>query len=221
MKKLKYIGYGIFLLSLLSACSSADVSGDENLRKYGDTTFKNSGGGTQTINVTINASSETLTDTDQTTDNDPRNETAPKLAVGLEGATAAAGKENLIDGAVNSATRLLNNTKSEEAEQTKTKVEPIKEKQSAGAEGYETKFHHTTTGSSDGGKSLVLCPGQVLDFEKCTSDGVVIPFHGYDTERVIYWNMTQVPRGDIVCTKNGDVYRYKANSTLVKGDCSK
>jgi len=87
------------------------------------------------------------------------------------------------------------------------------------ATGYESRFHHTTTGSSDGGKSLVLCPGQVMDFEKCTSDGVSIPFHGYDTGRVIYWNMTKVPKGDIDCVKDGKSYKYRADSVLVYGDC--
>ena len=84
---------------------------------------------------------------------------------------------------------------------------------------YETRFHHTTTGSSDGGKSLVLCPGQVMNFERCESDGVSIPFHGYDTGRVIYWNMTKVPKGDINCVKDGKGYKYRADRTLVYGDC--
>jgi len=220
MKNTLSIGIAIILLILLGACSSADVSGDENLRKYGDTTFKNSGGGTQTINVTINASSETLTDTDQTTDNDPRNETAPKLAVGWEGATAAAGKENLIDGAVNTATRLLDNSKKESGVPAERKTEPtlVKEQVDTGG-GYETRFHHTTTGSSDGGKSLVLCPGQVMNFEKCSVGDVIIPHHGMDTGRVIYWNMTEVPQGDINCIKDGKTYKYKADSTIVHGDC--
>lgn len=87
------------------------------------------------------------------------------------------------------------------------------------ATSYESRFHHTTTGSSDGGKSLVLCPGQVMGFEKCTSDGVSIPFHGYDTGRVIYWNMTKVPKGDINCVKDGKSYKYRADKVLVYGDC--
>lgn len=87
------------------------------------------------------------------------------------------------------------------------------------ATSYTSRFHHTTTGSSDGGKSLVLCPGQVMNFDKCEADGVSIPFHGYDTGRVIYWNMTRVPRGDINCVKDGKSYKYRADKTLVYGDC--
>ena len=84
---------------------------------------------------------------------------------------------------------------------------------------YETWFHHTTTGSIDGGKSLVLCPGQRMDFNRCTAGGRAIPFHGYDEGRVIYWNMYEVPGGDIVCVKNNKTYRYRADSTVVYGSC--
>jgi hypothetical protein len=84
---------------------------------------------------------------------------------------------------------------------------------------YETRFHHTTTGSSDGGKSLVLCPGQVMNFNKCSVGNVIIPEHGRDNGRVIYWNMYEVPSGDIICVKNGKAYKYKANKTVLYGDC--
>ncbi|MBT8346995.1 MAG: hypothetical protein KJO28_11925 [Desulfofustis sp.] len=80
-------------------------------------------------------------------------------------------------------------------------------------------FHHTTTASSDGGKSLVMCPGHVPNFDKCSVGDTDIPFHGYDNGRVIYWNMFDEPRGDIICVKNGKRYRYKANSTVVYGNC--
>ena len=86
--------------------------------------------------------------------------------------------------------------------------------------GYESKFHHTATGSSDGGKSLVLCPGQVMNFDECSVGSVDIPYHGSDDGRVIYWNMREEPRGDIVCVKNGKSYKYKANSTMVDGNCN-
>jgi hypothetical protein len=103
-------------------------------------------------------------------------------------------------------------------EEAKTSEEPETLADAQGEE-YETRFHHTTTGSSDGGKSLVLCPGQRMDFEKCTAGGKHIPYHGYDKRRVSYWNMREKPAGDIVCVKNGRSYRYKANKTVVRGVC--
>ncbi|RWX52516.1 hypothetical protein VU01_10036 [Candidatus Electrothrix marina] len=84
---------------------------------------------------------------------------------------------------------------------------------------YETRFHHTTTGSSDGGKSLVLCDGQRMDFDRCSSNGTSIPYHGHDKGRVSYWNMREEPSGDIVCTKDGQTYRYRADRTVVYGSC--
>ena len=88
------------------------------------------------------------------------------------------------------------------------------------ATGYSSRFHHTATGSSDGGKSLVLCPGQVMNFDECSVGSVDIPYHGSDNGRVIYWNMFEEPAGDIVCVKNGKSYKYKANSMMVDGSCS-
>jgi hypothetical protein len=85
---------------------------------------------------------------------------------------------------------------------------------------YETVFHHTTTASRDGGKSLVLCPGQRIEFDSCSCNGVNIPRHGDDNNRETYWNMFQEPVGDIVCRKNGVEYRYRANGTVVYGHCS-
>ena len=84
---------------------------------------------------------------------------------------------------------------------------------------YASKFHHTTTGSSDGGKSLVLCPGQIMNFDRCSVGDVDIPYHGSDDGRVVYWNIREEPRGDIVCVKNGKSYKYKANSVMVNGSC--
>ena len=80
-------------------------------------------------------------------------------------------------------------------------------------------FHHTTTASSDGGKSLVMCPGHVPNFDKCSVGDTDIPYHGYDHGRVIYWNMFEEPSGDIICVKDGNSYRYRANSTIVFGSC--
>ena len=84
---------------------------------------------------------------------------------------------------------------------------------------YQTRYHHTTTASSDGGKSLVLCPGQVIKFDRCESSGVNIPKHQDDKDRETYWNMFKSPKGDIVCTKDGKTYRYKAVKQIDYGSC--
>jgi hypothetical protein len=85
---------------------------------------------------------------------------------------------------------------------------------------YETKFHHTTTGSSDGGKSLVMCPGQDENFDACYCGNERIPYHGLDTGRIIYWSMFSEPKGDIVCVdRQGKKYRYKADKKTVYGSC--
>jgi len=86
--------------------------------------------------------------------------------------------------------------------------------------GYETDFHHTQTDGPDGGKSLIMCPGQYMNFDSVTCAGVNIPFHEYDEGRETYWNMTQAPAGDIVAVKNGKVYTYPANDTFNWGSCS-
>lgn len=222
MKNILYTVMGIALLLNLGACSSADVTGDEHLRKYGDTTFKNTGGGTQTITVNITGSSETLIDKEQITDNDPANETTPKLDLALEDAKGVATK-NLAGGIVGGASKLLTlpGTADETAPTNSAEKEPEKETgEDASAEtDYETKFHHTTTGSSDGGKSLVLCPGQDIKFDSCSAGGVDIPFHGHDTGRIVYYNVSKEPEGDIVCKKGDRVYKYRADKTIVYGDC--
>ena len=85
---------------------------------------------------------------------------------------------------------------------------------------YETKFHHTTTASSDGGKSLVLCSGQSMGFDSCSVGTVNIPRHSDDNGRETYWNMTKEPVGDITCKKGGKSYKYKASKTVEYGKCS-
>lgn len=97
-------------------------------------------------------------------------------------------------------------------EQTEVKADQQERK-------YETRFHHTATGSKDGGKSLVLCPGQKMKFTSCSSGGTAIPFHGYDHGRETYWNMGKEPKGDIVCKKGDKTYRFKADKTFVYGQC--
>jgi hypothetical protein len=82
---------------------------------------------------------------------------------------------------------------------------------------YETRFHHTQTGGPDGGKSMVMCPGQRMEFDRCTSDGVTIPFHGFDEGRELYWNMGAEPKGDITCTKGDKTYVYPASTPDARG----
>jgi len=84
----------------------------------------------------------------------------------------------------------------------------------------KTRFHHTTTGSSDGGKSLVMCPDETTIFDKCSAGSTDIPYHGKDNGRIIYWNMFEVPVGDIICTDGaGKLYYYKADKEIVYGKC--
>ena len=208
---------GITLLLLVGACSSADVSGDESFRKSGDMMFRNEGYGTQNITVNIKGSSDKKTGTSQVTDNDPTNKPAEKIDVGLDEA-----KEVLLEKTatgVDIAKQVLGKEPVKSTKQPAGEPENAQKKQVESAIEYETKYHHTTTGSSDGGKSLVLCPGQVIKFDKCTSGGVNIPFHGHDTGRVVYWNMSKEPEGDILCEKDGRVYKYRADKTIVYGDC--
>jgi hypothetical protein len=82
---------------------------------------------------------------------------------------------------------------------------------------YETRFHHTQTAGPDKGKSLVLCPGQTMQFDSCTSDGVKIPWHGYGDGRETYWNMTEEPKGDILCRKGDNLYLYPATEVDSRG----
>ena len=232
------------LAMVMSACSTADVTGDVNdtRRDYGDTRFTNSGSGTQTINVTLSGESATDRTGTVSTANNPENTVSPKLAVGLEGGTGTAGDEAFIEGVTSLSNRLLDNSKKDSDNpitnpipevvpavipvvvptETKPNIEVPEEivTEPVTSIKYETRFHHTTTGSSDGGKSLVMCPGQVMDFDRCVADGVSIPYHGTDDGREIYWNMSFEPKGTIICTKDGNGYYYKADSTFVTGDCS-
>lgn len=82
---------------------------------------------------------------------------------------------------------------------------------------YETKFHHTQSSGPDGGKSLVLCQGQRMDFDKCVSDGVTIPRHSDGDGRETYWHMSKEPKGDIACTKDGKTYLYPASTPDDRG----
>ena len=85
-------------------------------------------------------------------------------------------------------------------------------------------FHHTTTASSDGGKSLVLCPGDPTEFDRVWVEGtnVTIPRHANDHGRVTYWNMRQEPDGDILAKKGNKIYKFpasRAGNGVVRGTC--
>ena len=109
-------------------------------------------------------------------------------------------------------------TESEDAEPEVAEKKEVVEEQETTE--YATRFHHTQTGGVDGGKSLVLCPGQRMNFTECSAGSTTIPFHGFDEGRELYWNMKRVPSGDVVCKKNGKSYRYKADQTFVFGQCN-
>lgn len=88
-----------------------------------------------------------------------------------------------------------------------------------GEGGGDGSFHHTQTDGPDGGKSLVLCPGQAMGFTDCHVGTVSIPYHGYDDGRETYWNMASGIAGDIVCSHDGVTYTYPCHSTFVYGEC--
>lgn len=81
------------------------------------------------------------------------------------------------------------------------------------------RHHHTTWASSDKGKSIVLCPGDSTQFDECHVGSVDIPFHGYDTERKIWWNMWEEPAGDIECTLGDTKYTFKSDQAVNYGNC--
>lgn len=91
-----------------------------------------------------------------------------------------------------------------------------------GAENYP--FHHTTTASSDGGKSLVLCPGDNMEFDKVWCGRHTIPRHNDDNGRHTWWNGRRgaEPDGDIFAKKGNKVYRFPASRKdrgIVYGSC--
>jgi hypothetical protein len=104
-----------------------------------------------------------------------------------------------------------------------SKLEVVEEDITVEGKVYQTKFDHTTNDPQklkDGGKSLVLCPGQTMNFDKCSSNIVEIPRHSDDNGRETYWSMASAPVGDIVCKKDGKSYRYPASKLMTKGNCN-
>ena len=85
---------------------------------------------------------------------------------------------------------------------------------------YYQRYHHTTSGSVDGGTSIVLCPGQAKIFDTCSVNGVNIPYVGKDEGRYAWWNMRQVLKGDMICTGNGKTYKFIADLPFRAGFCN-
>jgi hypothetical protein len=82
-------------------------------------------------------------------------------------------------------------------------------------------FHHTQlNGATDGGVSLVLCPGDDNRGFKCSQGDINVPYHGTDKVRVAYWNMRESGTGAIVCIDGDKTYSFKTVNTEVhKGKC--
>ncbi len=79
-----------------------------------------------------------------------------------------------------------------------------------------TKYHHTQWNHpKDGGKSLVLCPGEKKLFSRCWVGTVSIPYHDNGAPRHSWWNMKQAPAGDINCLdKDGKYHVFKSSNTI-------
>jgi len=94
MRKWMSVGLWMFVcfaLLLLGACSTADTTGSTTDREYRQDI--NTGGGNVVIYAPINIKASTAQNTDQETDNDPRNETSPRSALGLNGSTGTLADE--------------------------------------------------------------------------------------------------------------------------------
>ena len=215
---------------LFTGCLGADSSqtGDTTTKRYDiEMVVTNSGDGKVDVTLPLNVTAATDTTSRQTAEGNTATSTR-KAAVGWNGGTGALAEEQAVmecfaslfqqwqdnrkEGSDNSSTTAKKLAETVQPEETVPGlvVEPELT--------YETRFHHTTEGSSDGGKSLVLCPGQKMDFDKCSAGEINLPRHD-DDGREGYWNMTAEPAGDIVCTKDGKSYRYKSGEKMFEGKC--
>jgi hypothetical protein len=215
---------------LLTGCLGADSSqtGDTTTKRYDiEMVVTNSGDGKVDVTLPLNVSAATDTTSRQTAEGNTATSTR-KAAVGWNGGTGALAEEEAVmegfaslfqqwqdnrkEHSDNSATTAKESTDAVQLEEGVTGAADVSELT------YETRFHHTTQGSFDGGKSLVLCPGQKMGFEECLAGDIILPRHD-DDGREGYWNMTAVPAGDIVCTKDGKSYRYKSGEKMLEGKC--
>ena len=213
---------------LLTRCLGADSSqtGDTTTKRYDiEMVVTNSGDGKVDVTLPLNVTAATDTTSRQTAEGNTATSTR-KAAVGWNGGTGAlAEEEALMEGFASLFQQWQDNRKEGSDNSLAAAKEPAEAVQ-PGELGtsvvvdpeltYETRFHHTTEGSSDGGKSLVLCPGQEMDFEKCSAGDTVLARHD-DDGREGYWKMTAEPAGDIVCTKDGTSYRYKSGEKMFEG----
>ena len=89
----------LFILLFISACSTADTTGDITTRNA-TTDIVNKGSGNIYMFFPISVTASTTTDTDIETDNDPANRTDPALALSSAGGLATLAKDeakNLLD----------------------------------------------------------------------------------------------------------------------------
>ena len=215
---------------LLTGCLGADSSqtGDTTTKRYDiEMVVTNSGDGKVDVTLPLNVTAATDTTSRQTAEGNTATSTR-KAAVGWNGGTGALAEEQAVMEGFASLFQQWQDNRKEGSDNTSTAAKrPTENGQPKEIVPgvitepeliYETRFHHTTEGSSDGGKSLVLCPRQKMGFDKCTVGDINLPRHD-DDGREGYWNMTEVPAGDIVCTKDGKSYRYKSGKKMLEGKC--
>jgi hypothetical protein len=236
---MKYLLLLPLLLLPLFGCADSSTTG--NIRGYDIRVdiSQNSAPVSLTFPLTVDATSST----DQTTEGEASIAPDVNLQLVQPGATGSlSGADSILKDTVSKFQNLLKKDAEQEAveqlpvvpsvappaaEEPVAPTEPVIPSEptepNTGELTYETKFHHTQTNGPDPGKSLVMCPGQRMDFDRCTSNGVVIPRHKDGDGRETYWNMTEEPEGDIVCTKGDKKYLYPATITdsrgFVWGDC--
>jgi len=232
----------LMLAGILTSCADSGTRGDSAERAYKDLVTINNNHGTIRMEVALTAAS----DYESATKQDTRNaaSVSPRTSASLYGGSAAMASDGaeLVFEKMESAFEAWQDFRKENSDNPVTDnstVQPRDMQQFADTltdsdktftgdipteSVYETRFHHTTSslpgdGYPDDGKSLVMCPGQRMNFDKCTTNLVTIPKHSDDEDREHYWLMGKTPVGDIVCTKGDKTYRYRADSVFVEGQC--
>jgi len=96
---------------------------------------------------------------------------------------------------------------------------------------YPKRYHHTLVGGTDGGISFKACPGQILDYVKCSCEGIDMPRHNWVKDgtapadnRQGWWRTKIEPKynTDIICTtKTGVEHHYKIDKkeVVLRGNC--
>ena len=232
--------YLLLLLPLvLLGCADSSTTGTNREYDIRVDISQNTGPVSLTFPLTVDATSST----DQTTEGEASVAPDVNLQLVQPGATGSlSGADSILKDTVSKFQNLLRKDAEKEAIEQLPATPPVAKEPVAAPEApaapaepvspsepnteeltYETKFHHTQTNGPDPGKSLVMCPGQRMDFDRCSVGGVVIPRHADGDGRETYWNMKEEPEGDIVCTKGDKKYLYPATITdsrgFVWGDC--